>query len=100
MALSVVRVDKQAYEKLPEAAQRHVFTTKSGEQMLPVFEWSLTDLNVPPYPEVRVYKQVAREICKLAEDKSQIELIIKGGPALLDGNYQVTRMNCSQLGEQ
>ena len=98
-ALAVVRVDGQTYEKLPETAKRQVFTTKSGEQMLPVFEWSMAELNVPPYPEPRVYKQLTREICKWAEDKSQIELIMKGSPAILDGSYEVTRMNCSQLFE-
>jgi hypothetical protein len=98
-AVAVVRVDKPLYEKLPETAKRQVFTTKSGEQMLPVFEWAMAELNVPPYPEPRVHKQIAREICKLAEDKSQVELIIKGSPAILDGSYKVTRMNCSQLEE-
>lgn len=96
-AVAVVRVDQRVLEKLPEAAKRQVFTTKSGEQMLPVYEWSMTELNVPPYPELRVYKQLTREICKSAEDKNQVELIVKSSPAILDGSYKVLRMNCSQL---
>jgi hypothetical protein len=99
-AVAVVRVDTQIYENLPETAKRQVFTTKkSGEQMLPVFEWSMAELNVPPYPEPRVFKQVTREICRLAEDKSQVELIMNGSPAILDGDYKVIRLNCSQLDE-
>jgi hypothetical protein len=97
-AVAVVRVDKPVYESLPHTAKRQVFTTKSGEEMLPLFEWSMTELNVPPYPELRVFKQVTREICKSAADKSQVELIVKEKPATLDGSYKVIRMNCSQLG--
>jgi hypothetical protein len=98
-AVAVVQVNEEAYEKLSETAKRQVFSTKSGEQMLPLYEWSMSELNVPPYPELRVYKQVARSICKLAENNSRVELIIKGSPAILDGSYKVTRMNCLQLDE-
>ena len=98
-AIAVVRVDDQVYGRLSETAKRQVFKTKSGEQMLPVFEWSMAELNVPPYPEPRVYKQVARELCKLAEDENGVELILKSSPAVLDGSYDVARMRCSQLYE-
>jgi len=70
-AVAVVRVDRQVYEKLPEMAKRQAFTTRSGELMLPLLEWSMAELNVPPYPEARVYRQVAREVCKLAESESR-----------------------------
>ena len=90
-------MDQETYERLPEIARRQVFKTKGGEQMLPLFEWSMAELNVPPYPELRVYKQVSREICKFAKDKSQVQLIVKDRPAILDGTYKVIRLNCSQL---
>lgn len=98
-AVAAVRVDRGAYEGLPPAARRQVFETESGELMLPVFEWAMADLNVPPYPEPRVFKQVAREVCKSADDRSQVGLIIKERPAILDGSYGVSRTGCSQLGE-
>ena len=50
-------------------------------------------------PEPRVFKQVARELCKLAEVRSRVELIVKERPAVLDGSYGVSRMGCPQLGE-
>jgi hypothetical protein len=98
-AVAVVRVDAAVYEKLPERAKLQVFKTKSGEQMLPLFEWSMAELNVPPYPELRVYKQLTRATCGLAENPNQLELIMKTSPGILDGGYQVKRMNCSQLEE-
>lgn len=95
--VAVLRVDQRVYEKLPETVKRQVFTTRNSEQMLPVFEWSMAELNVPPYPERRVFRQLARQVCKLAEDKSDVELVVKERPAILDGSYQVTRTSCAQL---
>lgn len=98
-AVAVVRVGEQVYERLPPAAKRQVFTTRNGERMLPLFEWSMAELNVPPYPEPRVFRQIAREVCKLTDDKSQAELIMKGRTAALDGSYGVSRIDCVQLDE-
>jgi hypothetical protein len=95
--VAVVRVDGGVHERLAPTAKRQVFVTSSGEHMLPLFEWSMAELNVPPYPEFRVYQQLTREICSFAEDKSQVELIVKTQPAIMDGSYQVVRMKCSDL---
>jgi hypothetical protein len=97
--VGVVRVEGEIYERLPDAAKRQVFMTKKGERMLPLFEWAMSELNVPPYPEPRVYRQIARQICKLEGGESHVELIVKETPAMLSGSYKVTRMNCTQLGE-
>ena len=95
--VAVVRVDERVYKKLPGVAQRQVFTTKGGERVLPLFEWAMAELNVPPYPEPRVYRHVAREVCRLEDGEGSMELIVKERPAILDGGYQVTRTSCSQL---
>lgn len=97
--VAAVRVDEAVYERLPDKAKRQMFKSGAGEWILPVYEWGMSELNVPPYPEPRVYRQVARDICKSANDKSQVELIIKGRPATLDGGYEVVRMDCSQIDE-
>lgn len=95
--VAVVRLDGPTYKNLPAVAKRQIFAMKSGEQMLPFFEWSMADLNVPPYPERRVFIQVARAVCKFGGEDSHAELIMKGSPAILDGSYQVTRIDCSHL---
>ncbi len=95
--MAVVRVEGDVYERLAPTTRRQVFVTRSGERMLPLFEWSMTELNVPPNPAFRVYQQLTREICRFAEDKSQAELIVKTRPAILDGSYKVVRMDCSEL---
>ena len=95
--VAVVSVDNGIYEKLAPATRDKVFVTRSGKRMLPLYEWSIAELNVPPYPELRTYLQLTRELCRFAENKSQAELIVKTRPAILDGSYRVVRMNCSEL---
>ena len=96
--IGVVRINDNLLEKLPPNAQKSVFRTNStGEQMLPVSEWSMADLNVPVYPETRIFKQAAREVCKLTNEKKEIELIIKERPAIFDGSYKITRISCEQI---
>lgn len=96
--VAVMRIDDDVFEKLPEKARQSVFRTKSGgEMILPLFEWALADLNVPVYPEQRVFRQAAHEVCETANDKSRVELIIKERPAVFDGSYNLTRIGCAQL---
>jgi hypothetical protein len=96
--VAVVRINDEVFEKLPPNAREAVFQTESGaEKMLPLFEWAIDDLNVPPYPERRVSRKTALAICDLAHDKNQIELMIKERPAILDGSYKVSRISCEEL---
>jgi hypothetical protein len=95
---AVIRVNAEVLEKLPQKARQSVIQTRNaGENFLPLFEWSIAELNVPAYPEQRVSKQIAAEICHLATDKNQLELIIKERPAIFDGKFKITRIDCHQL---
>ncbi len=95
--VAVLRIGERVRERLPVAAQQQLFTTQRGELMLPFYEWSLVELNVPPYPEVRVFRQLAREVCGYAEEPQEIELIIRERPSLIDGSYNVKRATCQEL---
>lgn len=96
--VAVVRVSGEVFEKLPPKARSVVFQTKTGgERMLPLVEWAIAEMNVPVYPERRVFEQAARGVCRLAEDENRVELIIKERPAIFDGNYSVTRIKCAEL---
>lgn len=98
VAVGVVRVNDDLYEKLPPKARASVFqTANGGEKFLPFLEWSLAEMNVPVYPAQRVFEKIAADICQTAADKNRIELIIKERPAILDGSYQLTRKTCEQL---
>lgn len=96
--IAVMRIDENLFENLPPKARQSVFQTQStNDKILPFFEWSIAELNVPAYPEQRISKQIAREVCKSANDKSKVELILKERPVIWDGSYNVTRLNCAEL---
>jgi hypothetical protein len=96
--IPVIRINEEVFGKLPLSAQKTVFQTKtSDEKMLPLFEWSIADTNAPVYLEERVFRRIALEICKLASDKTEVELIIRERPAILDGSYNVKRITCADI---
>jgi len=96
--IAVIRINDEVFEKLPPAASQNVIQTKNaGENFLPLFEWSIAELNAPAYPEQRVSKRIAAEICDLTTDKKQLELIVKERPAIFDGSYKLARISCEQL---
>lgn len=94
---AVIRLPPTGVEMLPEAAKQQVFTTTSGDAALPLTEWSMAELNVPPYPEERVYRRVAAFVCRSSPEPRGIELVIRESPERLSGRYQVKRLNCDEL---
>ena len=95
--VGVMRISESLRDRLPATARGITFRTNRGELMLPFYEWSLAELNVPPYPEIRVYRQLARQLCALDVDVQANALIVKGRPAVSDGSYTVTLTTCSDL---
>ena len=65
--------------------------------MLPLYEWSMAELNVPPYPEARIYEALTSRLCRYAEDPREVELIVKENPAIFTGSYTVRKINCLNL---
>jgi hypothetical protein len=99
-SVGVMHIREDVRDQLSTKAQTQIFTTSRGELMLPFHEWSMSELNVPPYPEVRTFRQVAKQLCRLSDGQPQNELIIRGRPALSDGSYEVARASCKQLLER
>lgn len=96
--IAAIKIDLAVYEKLPEKAKQNVFSTQgTGDQMLPLFEWSMSELNVPVYPEQRVLISVTREVCGMTPNNAQAELIVKERPAIFNGSYRITRLKCSEI---
>lgn len=95
---AAIRINEEVRQRLSPKTQQLVFFSKAGEPILPVYEWSISDLNIPQYPEVRVYKQLGWSICRLAAGHKDIELIIQERPSIIDGTARVTRWSCLDLG--
>ena len=50
----------------------------SRPDSLAVSDWSWGELNVPSYPELRIFKNIGREICRQASQPSDVNLVIRG----------------------
>ena len=66
-----------AFNRLPEEIEDNVYEDGPDQGRLNINEWSLCELNVPSYPEIRIYKSVAREICAYALDGTGVKLVIQ-----------------------
>jgi len=95
--VTVVRVNEQVLAQLSDVAREQVFASSRDEILLPLHEWSMRELNVPPYPEVRTYRQLARKICTLANKSEGVELIVKSRPQITNPSYTVSRDDCGAL---
>lgn len=95
--VAAMRISDSLRDRLPAKARETTFKSNRGELILPFFEWSLADLNVPPYLEVSAYREVARQLCALDTEPRASALIVQGRPALIDGSYHVTWISCSDL---
>jgi hypothetical protein len=95
--IGVVRVNEPVLTQLSSEARKSVVHLETGEMLLPLHEWSMAEINVPAYPERRVFRQIARELCKLGGESSDIELIVRGKPAIFDGQYDLIRTSCNDL---
>jgi hypothetical protein len=94
---AVMLVSPAMRDRLPGDIRRHVSTNRAGLDVLVFADWSLAELGVPPYPEPRVYRSVARAVCAYAPTPSEAELIIFGRPHPWTGVRETIREDCAAL---
>ena len=81
--------------RLPAAIHPHVWQ-KSEPFFLDMNRWAYAELRVPVYPEPRVFRQVAKRICKYAEGE-RLSLWIKQKPHPLTGSFGSEYYDCESL---
>ena len=65
--------------RLPVAARRRAVVT-GGAATLDFAAWSDDELNVPAYPEVRIFRRVGRGVCSDLADSPDVQLVIEDKP--------------------
>ncbi len=58
----------------------------------------MDELAVPSCPEDRVFRAVARDVCRLAGGPAAVVLVVFGQPGMLTGQREITRRDCAALG--
>ena len=62
---------------LPAAIRSRLVHTSSDTNVLNIQRWAFEDLNVTPYPETRVYRRIAKDVCNQLRDPAQLVLIVR-----------------------
>jgi hypothetical protein len=97
LQVAALSVTDEVVARLPEQARRHVARNRAGANVLDVWEWSMGELGVPSYPEDRIFRAVARDVCRLAGDPADVALVIFGRPDTMTGHRETTRRDCAAL---
>lgn len=63
---------------LPEEIQEFIVENESKVDELDILDWSFGELNVPPYAEIRVFKNIGKRICAESGNPRPMVLVIQG----------------------
>ena len=69
-------LSNEVYARLPDGINDYVRIETPELDSIDIAEWSDGELDVPPYPEARIYKSVARKICQYATAPNEVRLAI------------------------
>ncbi|MDB5182000.1 MAG: DoxX family protein [Candidatus Saccharibacteria bacterium] len=69
-------------------------SNQDGELAIPISSWSFTALNVPPYPEARVYKDIARQACQ--DGASSLKLVVERPQTIWQPGF-IEQYGCAEL---
>ncbi len=62
---------------VPPSVAHYAVRSSDNTNVLNIQRWAIEDLNVTPYPEMRVYRAVARQVCGQLGDRRQLVLIVR-----------------------
>jgi uncharacterized membrane protein YphA (DoxX/SURF4 family) len=92
-----LRLNDSVFDKLPKEIQDYATDEGPNVSGIDIADWSFGELNVPPYPEVRIYKSVAKAVCSYADQPAGLRLVVKEKAALIGGGRTIS-YDCRQLG--
>jgi len=94
---AVIYVSPTVIDRLPAAIHPHIWQS-TKPYFLDINRWAYGELNVPVYPEPRVYKKVTEQICKYAQNSSDdVRLRIKEKPNPFTGTRKSEYYDCDHL---
>jgi len=76
-------------KQLPGYLQRYITHVSSNNNLLDVRDWTMGELNVPGYPESRVYRRIGGEVCRLSDNSPEMAMYIQEKTTWLGGGERV-----------
>ncbi|HEV3331952.1 MAG TPA: MauE/DoxX family redox-associated membrane protein [Bryobacteraceae bacterium] len=75
-AATIYMADSVA-DRLPDEIQEWITVNDSDVDELNLFEWSFSELNVPPYGEIRVFQNIGKQVCAAAGNPREMALVVQ-----------------------
>jgi uncharacterized membrane protein YphA (DoxX/SURF4 family) len=85
----------RGYDSVPDGPRRFFRRTFDNTHELNFQQWAVEELNVPPYPEARLFMAIARDLCARQHTPDQLVLIVR--EARLFGSRPESAYRCDQL---
>jgi hypothetical protein len=92
----VIYMTESVAAYLPDEVDEDIDEEPGGAGKLLINDWSFDELNVPAYPEPRIYKNAARKLCEFAVKPSDVRLELRA-KAVLGAEPATVVLNCSDL---
>jgi hypothetical protein len=93
---AVIIVSPAMLARLPGATHAYIWQN-SQPLFLDVNRWAYGELNVPLYPEPRIYRRVAEQMCEYTQHSPDIKLLIRDKPDPLTGFRKSAYYDCDHL---
>jgi hypothetical protein len=91
-----INITAAVAEHLPDEVTGDLGDAADGSIELLVNDWSFDELNVPAYPEPRIFKSAARKLCEFAAKPSDVRLEVQGKAVLANRAAPVV-LTCTAL---
>jgi hypothetical protein len=75
---ATIYMDDPVAGRMPDALQEVIDENDSNVDTLDVEDWSYSELNVPPYAETRVYRNVGKRVCGYAGNSPLMVMMVEG----------------------
>lgn len=92
-----IYINNYTKTKIPYEIQPYINKlddVKGYNNSIKIFNWSMNELNVPPYPEERIFKNIQNYICKYTLNTDDITLIIHQKPNIVTGVRKSIPYDC------
>ena len=93
---AVIYVSQSVSDQLPASIRSYTWL-QTEPKFLDINRWSFGELNVPVYPEPRVFRQITRNVCGLAENSRDIKLALWDQPDLITAHRDYQVYDCDHL---
>jgi hypothetical protein len=93
---AVIYVSRPVVDQLPASIRPHIWQ-RTEPFFLDINRWAYGELNVPVYPEPRVFRRVAELVCAYRDGPADVRLLIKKKPNPLTGLRESEAYPCDRL---